>query len=89
VHSDVEIAKNKGPTVLKDEERYAAVEACKWVDEIVRDAPYATQIDILNKHKCVKFVSDSLRSFTFPVLTSVFMGMISFQPAMVPTAMLK
>jgi len=26
------------------------VEACKWVDEIVRDAPYATQLDVLNQY---------------------------------------
>jgi glycerol-3-phosphate cytidylyltransferase-like family protein len=30
--------------------RYTAVEACKWVDEIVRDAPYTTQLDVLNRY---------------------------------------
>src|SRR5688572_11054904 len=30
--------------------RYTAVEACKWVDEIVRDAPYTTQLDVLDRY---------------------------------------
>lgn len=50
VHSDAEITKNKGPPVMNEEERYTAVEACKWVDEIVRDAPYTTQLDVLNRY---------------------------------------
>ncbi|KAJ3305086.1 Ethanolamine-phosphate cytidylyltransferase [Kappamyces sp. JEL0829] len=48
VHSDEEILKNKGPTVSKNNERYAAVAACKWVDEVVQDAPYLTQ----DKYNC-------------------------------------
>eukprot|EP01156_Anaeramoeba_ignava_P010296 Anaeramoba_ignava/a479298_55.p1 GENE.a479298_55~~a479298_55.p1 ORF type:complete len:310 (-),score=72.94 a479298_55:320-1249(-) len=52
VHSDEEIEKNKGPTVLKGEERYQAVEGCKWVDEVVRDAPYITSLEYLNKYNC-------------------------------------
>ncbi|KAF7721339.1 Ethanolamine-phosphate cytidylyltransferase [Apophysomyces ossiformis] len=50
VHSDEEIAKNKGPTVMKEEERYAAVAACKWVDEVVPNAPYNTTVEILKKY---------------------------------------
>ncbi|KAJ8659219.1 hypothetical protein O0I10_004933 [Lichtheimia ornata] len=50
VHSDAEITKNKGPTVMREEERYAAVAACKWVDEVVPDAPYFTTVDVLRKH---------------------------------------
>ncbi|KAI9593032.1 hypothetical protein BDF19DRAFT_449250 [Syncephalis fuscata] len=52
VHSDAEILLNKGPTVMKEEERYAAVEACKWVDEVVRDAPYVTSLDYLDRYNC-------------------------------------
>ncbi|KAI8056814.1 hypothetical protein BDF22DRAFT_668064 [Syncephalis plumigaleata] len=52
VHSDEEILKNKGPTVMKEEERYAAVEACKWVDEVVRDAPYVTSLEYLDRYNC-------------------------------------
>jgi len=50
VHSDNEIMRIKGPTVMIEEERYAAVRACKWVDEVVEDAPYTTELSILKKH---------------------------------------
>ncbi|KAI9314965.1 hypothetical protein BX666DRAFT_1965236 [Dichotomocladium elegans] len=50
VHSDEEIAKNKGPTVMKEEERYAAVAACKWADQVVPNAPYNTTVEILREH---------------------------------------
>ncbi|CAG8452288.1 843_t:CDS:2 [Ambispora leptoticha] len=52
VHSDAEIEKNKGPTVMKEEERYAAVAACKWVDLVVEDAPYFTSLELLDKYEC-------------------------------------
>lgn len=39
--NDNEIVKNKGSApVMNNEERYNALAACKWVDEIIRDAPY-------------------------------------------------
>ncbi|KAJ1921668.1 choline phosphate cytidylyltransferase [Mycoemilia scoparia] len=50
VHSDEEIEKNKGPCVMKEDERYAAVAACKWVDEVVPNAPYITQLETLDKY---------------------------------------
>lgn len=50
VHSDAEVEKNKGPCVMKEDERYAAVAACKWVDEVVKDAPYVTEIEVLDQH---------------------------------------
>ena len=28
------------------------MEACKWVDEVVKDAPYVTQLDYLEKYNC-------------------------------------
>lgn len=50
VHSDEEIAKHKGPTVMKEQERYALIRACKWVDEVVEDAPYVASLEVLDKH---------------------------------------
>jgi ethanolamine-phosphate cytidylyltransferase len=39
--SDAEVLKNKGASpVMNDQERYEALAACKWVDEIIRDVPY-------------------------------------------------
>jgi len=52
VHSDVEIRKHKGPTVLTEQERYKMVRSCKWVDELVENAPYIASVETLDKHKC-------------------------------------
>ena len=32
--------------------RYAAVAACKWVDEVVPNAPYLTMVEFLDKYNC-------------------------------------
>ncbi|KAJ1951551.1 choline phosphate cytidylyltransferase [Linderina macrospora] len=50
VHSDAEVERNKGPCVMKEDERYAAVAACKWVDEVVKDAPYITELASLDEY---------------------------------------
>ncbi|KAF9573746.1 Ethanolamine-phosphate cytidylyltransferase [Mortierella alpina] len=52
VHSDAEIEHHKGPTVMKEDERYAAVAACKWVDEVVPNAPYLTSLEYMDKYNC-------------------------------------
>jgi len=52
VHSDVEIELNKGPTLVPEQHRYAAVRACRWVDEVVENAPYTTQLEFLDKYNC-------------------------------------
>lgn len=52
VHSDAEIALNKGPTVMSEKERYAAVSACKWADQVVPNAPYQTLLDMMDEHEC-------------------------------------
>jgi len=52
VHSDEEIKKHKGPPVTKEEERYKIVRSCKWVDEVVPNAPYTTELAILEKYHC-------------------------------------
>ena len=52
VHSDEEITKHKGPPVFNEEERYKMVSAIKWVDEVVRGAPYITTIETLDKYNC-------------------------------------
>ena len=40
VHSDEEILANKGPTVMRLDERITAVEACKWTTKAIANAPY-------------------------------------------------
>lgn len=52
VHTDAEILLNKGPTVLNEKERYAALQGCKWVDEVVLGAPYLTSLKVMDEYKC-------------------------------------
>lgn len=52
VHSDAEIRRHKGPPVFHEDERYRMVAAIKWVDEIVRDVPYVTSLETLDKYSC-------------------------------------
>ena len=52
VHSDEEIAANKGPPVFSQEERYKMVRAIKWVDEVVEGAPYVTTLETMDEHGC-------------------------------------
>jgi cytidyltransferase-like protein len=49
VHSDAEITRNKGPPVMNEAERYAMVRACKWVDEMIEDAPYSPTVELLDR----------------------------------------
>jgi ethanolamine-phosphate cytidylyltransferase len=50
VHSDADILKHKGPTVMKEKERYEAIRACKWVDEVVEAAPYVTTLETMDEY---------------------------------------
>ena len=48
VHADAEIERNKGPPVMRDDERLALVSAVKWVDELVFDTPYSMSLPFLD-----------------------------------------
>jgi ethanolamine-phosphate cytidylyltransferase len=50
VHSDDEIHRVKGPTVMNEEERYQAVREVKWVDLVVENAPYSTSLEMIEKY---------------------------------------
>lgn len=43
---------HKGPPVMNEQERYRLVRACKWVDEVVEDAPYVTTVETLDQYDC-------------------------------------
>lgn len=52
VHSDEEILFNKGPVVMKMNERLKAVDACKWSTQAIGDAPYVTDPEFMKKYDC-------------------------------------
>lgn len=51
VCSDDLTHKYKGFTVMTEEERYEALRHCRYVDEVVRDAPWTLTQEFLEKHK--------------------------------------
>lgn len=52
--------KYKGRTVMTDEERYESLRHCKWVDEVIPDAPWVINQEFLDKHKIDYVAHDSL-----------------------------
>ncbi|KAJ4810787.1 Choline-phosphate cytidylyltransferase [Rhynchospora pubera] len=52
--------KYKGKTVMTDEERYESLRHCKWVDEVIPDAPWVINQEFLDKHKIDYVAHDSL-----------------------------
>ncbi|KAM0753484.1 hypothetical protein T439DRAFT_310244, partial [Meredithblackwellia eburnea MCA 4105] len=50
VCSDELVRKYKASPVLTSAERYESVRHCKWVDEVVEDAPWTVDADFLDKH---------------------------------------
>lgn len=48
VNADEDIHKYKGPPTMTTEERTVAVRACKWVDEVVDNAPYVMTDEYIN-----------------------------------------
>lgn len=52
VISDEEIQRCKGPPVMKQAERRAIAEACKWVDEVVDGVEYYVNLEIIARVGC-------------------------------------
>ncbi|XP_077220375.1 choline-phosphate cytidylyltransferase 1-like isoform X1 [Tasmannia lanceolata] len=50
----------KGKTVMTDAERYESLRHCRWVDEVIPDAPWVITQDFLDKHKIDYVAHDSL-----------------------------
>ena len=49
IHSNAEIESQKGPPVMKQEERYGLLSHIKWIDEIAYDVPYCPSLGTLEK----------------------------------------
>ncbi|XP_064617450.1 LOW QUALITY PROTEIN: choline-phosphate cytidylyltransferase B-like, partial [Liolophura sinensis] len=56
VCSDALTLKNKGRTVMKEAERYEAIRHCRYVDEVITEAPWTITDEYLQKHK-IDFVA--------------------------------
>ncbi|KAK3549270.1 hypothetical protein QTP70_034481 [Hemibagrus guttatus] len=56
VCSDALTHKLKGFTVMNEDERYDAVSHCRYVDEVVRDAPWTLTPEFLTRHR-IDFVA--------------------------------
>ncbi|KAF3930976.1 hypothetical protein ABW19_dt0208413 [Dactylella cylindrospora] len=50
IPNDVETHKRKGLTVLTDKERAETLRHCKWVDEVIEDAPWIVTPEFLEKY---------------------------------------
>jgi len=50
----------KGLTVLSDKERYEALSHCKWVDEVIEEAPWIITDSFISKHNIDYVCHDAL-----------------------------
>lgn len=60
VCSDDLTHKYKGFTVMNEDERYDAIRHCRYVDEVVRNAPWTLTPEFLAKHRVSR--SDGVKS---------------------------
>ncbi|XP_051152021.1 choline-phosphate cytidylyltransferase 1-like [Andrographis paniculata] len=58
--SDEVTHKFKGKTVMTESERYESLRHCKWVDEVIPDAPWVVDQEFLDKHKIDYVAHDAL-----------------------------
>ncbi|CAH8356128.1 unnamed protein product [Eruca vesicaria subsp. sativa] len=52
--------KFKGKTVMTESERYESLRHCKWVDEVIPDAPWVLTTEFLDKHRIDYVAHDAL-----------------------------
>lgn len=74
IPNDKETHKRKGLTVLTDKQRYETVRHCKWVDEVVEDAPWILDMKFLKDHKIdycahddMPYVADGIDDIYLPM----------------------
>ncbi|XP_010260648.1 PREDICTED: choline-phosphate cytidylyltransferase 2-like [Nelumbo nucifera] len=58
--SDEVTHKYKGKTVMTESERYESLRHCRWVDEVIPDAPWVITQEFLDKHNIDYVAHDSL-----------------------------
>ncbi|KAG0492044.1 hypothetical protein HPP92_005137 [Vanilla planifolia] len=52
--------KYKGKTVMTEDERYESLRHCKWVDEVIPNAPWVITQEFIDKHKIDYVAHDAL-----------------------------
>lgn len=60
VCNDADTHQYKGKTVMTEEERYESLRHCKWVDEVVQDAPWVITEEFLDDHDIDYVAHDAL-----------------------------
>ncbi|CAH2079082.1 unnamed protein product [Thlaspi arvense] len=55
--------KFKGKTVMTESERYESLRHCKWVDEVIPDAPWVLTTEFIDKHRIDYVAHDALPCF--------------------------
>ncbi|KAA8910290.1 hypothetical protein TRICI_004200 [Trichomonascus ciferrii] len=60
IPSDRETHKHKGLTVLSDKQRAETLRHCRWVDEVIEDAPWSLTEEFLKRHKIDYVAHDDL-----------------------------
>ncbi|KAG9454410.1 hypothetical protein H6P81_007314 [Aristolochia fimbriata] len=58
--NDEETHTYKGKTVMTEAERYESLRHCKWVDEVIPDAPWVITPEFIEKHQIDFVAHDSL-----------------------------
>ena len=60
IPSDIETHKRKGLTVLTDQQRPETLKHCRWVDEVVPNAPWSVTPQFLREHRIDYVAHDDL-----------------------------
>lgn len=71
VTGDDSTLKFKGPTILNAEERYASVRHCRYVDEIIEDAPWIITEPFLKENK-IDFVAHDDMPYGFGDIKDIY-----------------
>jgi cytidyltransferase-like protein len=69
--SDELTHKFKGQTVMNEKERYESVRQCKYVDELICDAPWTIDIDFLKEHQ-IDYVAHDEEPYPTPNSSDCF-----------------
>ena len=66
--SDAVTHKYKGKTVMTEAERYESLRHCRWVDEVIPDAPWVITPEFIDKYQIDYVAHDALPYAIFPLV---------------------